>query len=213
MRHDLSFIDQPDWRRESTVSPTFLAAIIFCLFLAAGIGGVFYAYSEKLGRSYRLSAVRSSNDAIAERAGQIAQYNEQLAVWEQNLAAVQELRDQRLLWSRQLHSLWNMVPDDIILTQLSITAHAVRDAPAGAGRRGDAASQAPPRERLQYTMTITGVARGERAQEVITGFADRIPYDREIGRYLLSRELKNISGGADDEEKSFTIVCVYNLVG
>ncbi|MCF7854194.1 MAG: hypothetical protein K9N51_05295 [Candidatus Pacebacteria bacterium] len=208
MKHSLSFWEEPDWRRESTISPTFLGGILLCIMLLGGLAMASYVFTVRISRRAELERVKLENKQIAGQAERVKKRQETLQVWGGNLEQLHQLTARTMLWSRQLEALQSVVPMDITLTQLNITANEVQvDLPR---EKGAAPKQV---SKTQYVLTLSGVARGERAQETITEFSDELPRNPEIGRQLINRELKNISGARGGKAKTFTIVCIYRPVG
>jgi Tfp pilus assembly protein PilN len=207
MVHDLSFWEGPDWRRESTFSPNFLMGAILCLFAVVALGVTSYQFTTKLRLKGRLAALEGDNKRVVQRAERIRALKSKIEMWDGHMAALQKREDGRIVWSRQFEALWSLVPDDLVFNQLALNStETTEEVEKKVGGR-TAKIKIP---KVRYTLTITGMARGEDAQRTITTFSDRLPLHPVIARHLESRELKQISDAREGgDRKSFTIMCTY----
>ena len=205
--HNISFWEEPDWRRESTLNPNFVMVVVAALFLVVGLGAVSFAYTSRHSVESELSGLQSQNSEIESLAENLRKQQQRRNEWRRVLDKLETKRDKRLLISRQLEALHRAVPPEIVLEGLEIRAESV-EVPGAEGKK--------EKEALRYVMSLSGVASGPRAQAAITGFANRLRpgADSVIGARLLSSELKNISGGRNlgETNKNFTIVCTYKPV-
>jgi len=208
--HNLSFWEEPDWRRESTLNPNFIMGVIIALFAIAGLGVVSFTYTSTVSLSGELSGMKVRNEEIASKAEKVKLQKERTRMWTEVLEKLENMRRKRLVLSRQLAALQAAVPSAIVLD--SIGFHVVRvDAEMAPATTGAKENETV----LRYGMSVSGSASGDNAQAAIVAFANRLRpgADSVIGRRLLSSELKNISGGRGNQNtKSFRIECTYKAV-
>ena len=201
MVHDLSFWSEPDWRRESTLSPVFVMAVFLCLIALAGIAYTSVVFSGKISRTYALGKLEAGNERIKRQAFKVKAARAELAMWRENRAALTELEAERVIWSRQLDALRRIIPDPVTLKLIACRLERVSVAAA--------TPDTPPVPQRRYVVTMNGVAQGKEAYRAIPAFADRLQRDPEIGPYLYRATLKNMSGSPGDDETQFTIICEY----
>ena len=211
MEHNLSFWPELDWRRESTVSPIFLAVIILSIFLLIALAFTSYVFSSRLGTKSEYDRLVNDNARIAGKAQVVQNYKSRIAQWQTYLDALKEREENRIVWCRQFEALQALVPNEIVLSQLALRSARVKEDPTTAG--GTPVAGTEPKVVTRYTLTILGVAYGENAQRVISQFAESLAQQPEIGRYLENRELRDIRGGDAEAGTTFTIVCTYKPIG
>jgi Tfp pilus assembly protein PilN len=211
MEHNLSFWREPDWRRESTVSPIFLAIIVLSMFVLVALAFTSYVFSSRLGTKSEYDRLINENAKIAARAKVVQDYKTRIAQWQSYLDELDARERNRIVWSRQFEALQSLVPNEIVLSQLALRSTRVKEDPTTAG--GVPAAGAEPKVVTRYTLTILGVAYGDNVQGIISRFAESLAQQPEIGRYLENRELRDIRGGDAETGTTFTIVCTYKPIG
>ncbi|MEI8080079.1 MAG: hypothetical protein WCH61_10680 [bacterium] len=234
MRYDLNFWPEVDWRRESSIDPRFLTAVGICLLALAFLGVWSWSYADLQACRTELQAVTAANEKIKASAEDVTRQNQCLANWAVITAKLKHKEAQRLPWSTQLAALTSTVPASVLLNQLmvrsqqlkiEVLADPVSLRSAAAVADGGAAPAAPrpppvrkPRSslRLQYELTLIGVAVGEGADDVITRFSRDLPRHPEIAPWLDSVELTGVEPELrafnGRPGKRFTIVCKYRPI-
>jgi len=207
MNHNLSFWQEPDWRRESTVSPVFLSGVVIALALVGLLAYISFVFTGNMARRSDFNQIAGDNQQIAARSEAVKEQQKMINLWQNHLAALQNDAASTIVWSRQLEALQSMVPDDIVLSQLSLRSEEVRD------ESGPRAPSAPKETKLRYVVTVIGAAFGEDAQRTITRFSEQLTFHPEIDRYLQNRELKNISDTSETAGTRFTMICTYKPMG
>jgi hypothetical protein len=223
MRYDLSFWPELDWRRESSIDPRFLAAVGASTVALAIFAAWSFLYSSLQAARNERSRTVAANEKIKSLAMEVAQKNEMIRHWQGIDARLQRKPKVRMPWSRQLAALTEVVPDTVIISSVSVRSNPVKvevsDAPAvkpGAGA-ASGSRRLPVRPktvlRLQYDLTLTGVAVGDSADDVVSRFSREIPQHPEIGSWLESVELTSLQPDANafahQPGKKFSIVCRY----
>jgi hypothetical protein len=211
MEHNLSFWSEPDWRRESTVSPIFLAVIILSMFLLVALAFTSYVFSSRLATKSDYDRLVSENNKIVAQARVIKGYKSRIKQWQVYLDELDEREKKTIVWCRQFEALQTLVPNQIVLSQLALRSERIKEDPVIAGQVPTAG--VVPKVKTRYTLTILGVAYGENAQRVISQFSESLTRQPEIDRYLENRELRDIRGGDPKTGTTFTIVCTYKPIG
>ena len=234
MRYDLNFWPEVDWRRESSIDPRFLTAVGICLLVLAFLGLWSWSYADLQSCRTDLRAVTAASEKIKAGAEDVTRQNQCLANWAVVAAKLKHKEDQRLPWSTQLAALATTVPDTVFLSQLLVRSQQVRvEVPAdssslrsaaavAAGGTAQAASRPSPVRkpkfslRLQYELTLIGVAVGDGADDVITRFSRDLPRHPDIAPWLDSVELTGVEPEPrafnNRPGKKFTIVCKYRPI-
>lgn len=235
MRYDLNFWPEVDWRRESSIDPRFLAAVGICLLVLAFLGVWSWSYADLQACHADLEAVTKANDKIKASAEDVTRQNQCLANWKVITAKLEHKEAQRLPWSIQLAALATTVPDSVLLSQLLVRSQQVRvevpvvdslstrsAAAVAAGGEAQAAPRSLPARkpksslRLQYELTLIGVAVGDGADNVITQFSRDLPRHPDIAPWLDSVELTGVEPELrafnNRPGKKFTIVCKYRPI-
>lgn len=211
--HDLSFWQEPDWKRESTLNPNFLMAVIIALFIVAGIAMTTFANRARSQTSETLNNLKSQLETIKPTADELKAMQADIALWQGHLDTLSGNPDGTILWSRQLESLQRLVPPAIRLNKLEIRAEQVREklpADSAAGRPMPVILI-----KTVYHLRLQGEAIGKDAQGIITDFAQAIASDSVIGDRLKNYEVQNITelrSSSENEEslgKSFVFSCAY----
>jgi len=234
MRYDLNFWPEVDWRRESSIDPRFLAAVGICLLVLAFLALWSWSYAELQSCRSDLLTVTLANDKIKGSAEDVTRQNQCLANWRVINAKLGHKEAQRLPWSTQLAALATTVPESVLLNQLMVRSQQVKvEVPAepsglrsaaviAAGDEAPVASRPPPVRkpksslRLQYELTLVGVAVGDGADDVITQFSRDLPRHPDIAPWLDSVELTGVEPELrafnNRPGKKFTIVCKYRPI-
>ncbi len=205
MAHNLTFWSPPDWRRESTVSPVFVAVVVLSLFLVGTLAYASFVFTSKLSRQFELDQITAQNGEIAAQAGEVMEQQQKTKSWQDKVKLLRQESQLRVLWSRQLEALQELVPSNVTFSQMALRSEEMRITLPTRGPGGEKMEEIKTR----YILTITGVAFGDNQQKSITDFAEKLPQHPEIGRYVQNRELRNISAGDAEDGTRFTLVCTY----
>jgi hypothetical protein len=205
MNHDLSFWEEPDWRRESTVSPVFLGIVVISLLLVSLLAYMSYIFTGNIGRRAELNRIAGENLKIADRAEEIKEEKKMVNLWQSHLDALKEQSAKAMVWSRQFEALQSMVPEEIVFSQLSLRSEEARDESGPRSKEKET--------KYRYVLTLIGTAFGPESQRAITRFSEQLVFHPEIDRYLQNRELKNISETSDTLGTRFTLICTYEPMG
>lgn len=203
---DLNFWQEPDWRRESTINPNFLMVVIVTLVLILAGWLITHTHRVKGMATEELGDIEAQHAEIKETAEEIKEFRQLTSFWQSKLEELQEEEKRKIIVSRQLEALQQLVPSEIIIQSFRLNLNEVEV--------DNGSSDDEKEEKFQYRLDLTGTAGGENPQKIITDFAARLRpgSDNMIGRNLQSYELKQISGESgrgEGEEKKFTIECIY----
>lgn len=217
--HNLSFWDEPDWRRESTLNPNFLMGVVIALFLIAALAVASIAYSSSSSLEGRLSALQAQNQRIADQAQEVRTQKEKLNLWNEVLARLEQMERQRFVISRQLEALYEAVAQspEIQFETLEMHIETVQVEGAEGKGNGQGNGKGQKETKVRYAMSLNGFATGEGAQQIITEFWKRLrpgggEADSVIRRLMGNTELKGITGVGDENVKNFSIVCTYKPI-
>jgi len=215
MLYDLNFWQEPDWQQESSVDPNFLIVVGFCvLVMLAGIL-LLFSLLEVQSRRTDINNLEFAVEQKRPAATEVERQQACIQLWKRALASLEEQSQRRIVWCRQLAALQSLVPGSITLERVSLdTMNMKAVAP---GTRNPAAGRSVPQEisLTQYTMTITGVARGDNSEKLITAFSRALPTQSELSPYLTSVELTSVVPEPQTGErqgpsgKEFVIICRY----
>ena len=220
MQYDVNFWTEPDWRRESTISPLFLMFIVLSVFVLIGLTLTSITLGARANANADLKRLQAARDEIKDEAEQVRKQRKQARSWQAKHDMLQRLADRRIVWSRQLEALQAMVPPRMVFVSLACTADRVMATELGlatgrGAKRDSSGKKEEEQVALRYTLTINGRVRGENAQETVTSFSRQLRGNAVTGSELESRELKNLSGETTKEgtpASTFTIVCKYKPV-
>ncbi len=211
--HNLSFWQEPDWKRESTLNPNFLMAVIIALFVVASIAMTTFANRSRSHTLESLDNLKTQLESIKTAADELKAMQADIALWQGHLDTISGNSNESILWSRQLEALQRLVPAEIRLTNLEIRAEQVREklpADSAAGRPMPVVLI-----KTVYHLRLQGEALGQDAQATITDFAQKIASDNVIGDRLKHYEVQNISEMRSSSEnipspgKTFVFSCVF----
>ena len=211
MQHDLNFWQEPDWKRESSISPVFLMMVVVALFVLVGGAAASWAFHGRLTLQNRLADLSARNARIEKEALAAKDHRRKSEMWDRVLKQLDKRVAENLRWSLQLRALQELVPDDIRFDTLAVRTEQVLEHVAVQGKPGR------DELRLQYVMTINGRARGANAQKTIARFLENLapgahPLPDGGPSLSVAKEPHlNFISGADGSatEKSFAIVCVF----
>jgi len=231
MRYDLNFWPAVDWRRESSIDPRFLTVVAVALVILAFLAVWSWSYADLQNSSSDLLGVSMANDKIKGIAEDVTRQNQCLANWRTVTAKLDHKAAQRLPWSNQLAAISQCIPDAIVLNQLTVRAIQVKvevaepaartasvaAAAGGAAAAPRAASRKPKLSfRVQYELTLVGVAVGDGADDIISRFSRELPRHPAIQPWLDTVELTGVEPEAralnNRPGKKFTIVCKYRPI-
>lgn len=201
MRFDLSFWDEPNWTRESTLSPFFIMTAIAATFLVAGIALAAGAARELSVSRAQLEALNQQNNGLKASAAKAAKMKAQIDRWDKVLKTFDGLATKNLLWSCQLEALQKSVPDDVTLETMTVSGSRKGDTTDNTGKLTLPA--------WQYSLVMTCLAVGENPQESINTFLDNLSHDPLLST-LMTPELRETVTRADGSKK-FKLICTYQL--
>ena len=225
MEYDLSFWELPDWRRESSVNPKFLAAAGVCVALLAVFGCVSWAFRSVHAQKRLRDKVAADVKKIAGDAARVQLLRTRVMRWETILKKLDAKARARIVWCNQFAALQSVIPESVTLQRLQLSSQPVeveekpKDPPKPAGA-ASSSSHRPPKTRkvrmLEWRLTLTGVARGDNADQVSEELSQRLATHPDIAPKLESAKLgKVFSVPAKDGQtagKQFTINCKYKPV-
>jgi len=134
MAYDLNFWGEPDWARESGISPLFLMAVVVCLFGLAGAASASWAYHVRLSRQSELGELTRRCEKIAPEALAAKDHRRKAALWDKALMGLDERARAGMPWSAYLEELRRQVPDDIRFDTLAIRMEETVERGEGSGR-------------------------------------------------------------------------------
>lgn len=223
MQYDLNFWPEPDWQRESSVDPYFLLVLFLALLMVVCVGLAAWNAMGIQHRRGELLALEIHIGKTARAAAEVQRQLDCLALWDQVTRRLEACASGRPVLCRQLAAIQSLVPEAVTLTRLSLDsvdsrAEGARPATPAPGEGAETRVRAP-KENVQtrYVMTITGVARGANAEQVITEFSRAIPMHADLRPLLSTVELTSVvtesrMSGRDEAAgpgKEFVIVCRY----
>lgn len=240
MQYDLSFWNLPDWERESSIDPKFLAGIAAALLLLLMLATFSWSLRGLQSRRVELGTVTAQNRKVIDKAAEVQRQMACTRRWEELLGQLDSKGRTRVVWCRQLASLTGLVPDSMVLHEVTLRsqrAEAVADkgpapavapaAPAAPAAGSTSSAAAAPARRpaptkttkiqvIQCELTIKGVVRGADASEQINTFSRSLERHAELGALLDFAKLKNVAPEAGGDEKApgkqFTIQCRFKPI-
>jgi hypothetical protein len=230
MPYNLSFWSTPDWRRESSTDPKFLAAMGAALVVLAGLTALSWGYQGLQGKRRELATVTAQNKKIIEKAQDIERQIACSRRWQEILGKLECKGRARILCCRQLAALQALVPEAMVLQEVSFRSQrtemvtpvkpAAEALPEKEGESSSKRRAAPPKVTktpiIQCEMTVKGVVRGNEAEKTVTGFSRALERDAEIGPTLDYVKLRSVTPELGAEEKvpgkQFVILCRFKPV-
>ncbi len=228
--YDVSFWEPPDWRKESSFDPLFLAVVGASLVLLAMLAWFSWNFQTRLTLKGRILTMTAANDRIAKQADRVRAMRRELETWKRTAAALEWKHRARILWCRQLAAFQRTVPDAILLSNFNYTSR-VESVPItalGVGN-GSAAEKAgsnrKSRRKPQLVPVITGqvilsgIGFGRDAAEAINRFSRSLQLDSELKNWISKAEILDVGpaqtsgmleGG--DGAKAFTLECDYKPI-
>lgn len=219
MRYDLNFWPAIDWKRESSIDPRFLAGVAFCCLLLGVFTAWSFEYSSTQAAKAELQRLKAEDEKIRDTAAEVQRQLDCIKYWKEMQGRLQHKELARMPWSNILALLHADIPENVVLQAIAVSSQTkvvevMDNTPApksGTGRRvmtrrGKVAT------RLQYSLTISGTAVGENAEDTITRFS-RIHQNSktEFASFLEEAELTNMEPEFKIFEKTpsrrFVIVC------
>jgi Tfp pilus assembly protein PilN len=194
MRYDLNFWPEVDWKREGSLDPRFLMAVVLCLLLM-GIGGFWsIRYHEVQVQISQLAELKGKNERIVKDAQEVTRQKECLDYWNGILGRVNGRTAMRMPLSRQLAAVAASIPDSVVLTSLSFHSQYLR-LDSNKLLTGTAGAKEKPATFLQYDCRIDGMAYGDQAEATVTRLSRSLQWEDktgEIAPWLSSAQLAKI---------------------
>ena len=221
MQIELNFWNEPDWKRESTINPRFLAVAGLFFVIVILLGLFSWAWSMKQVREDTLNQLRLVNQQHMGAIREIERQQECIRFWRKVRRNLEVRGDKRIVWSQQLAALQRRVPERILLSKLHLRSsrrEAVDDQSRQASRSsGETPAPTRPIYETRYQLTIRGRAYAENADKVIREFSRSLPRDPVLGAAVETVQLTDVAVESTAEEtdvpvKKFTIVCRYKPI-
>jgi len=211
MRIDLNYWEPVDWKREHTGSPAFKyvgAGVIIALLL---VGWVSVKHSELSQVKKYLEDYKANAKVIEKETATTAKklaYSKLIDA--KVLQRVKKMNKSRMLWSRNLQVLPNIVTDEMLLS--NVIVRSVRPKPSKADVAAAAKKGITLKPSLIYSIAIAGVVEGDMAQaeQAVEAFSYDLASERGFGTKLRSAELKGLGKSKDVKGVTFTVNGTFN---
>lgn len=211
MRIDLNYWEPVDWKREHAGSPAFK-------YVGAGLIAALLILGWLSVKHGELTKVKNTFDELKERTEAIeketAKTAEKLAYSKlingKVLGRVKKMNENRMVWSRNLQVLPQIVPDEMILSNVIVRSGRAKLSKADlavAAKKGKTLKSP-----LVYQIAIAGVVEGDMAQaeQAVETFSYDLASEKGFGTKLKSAELKGLGKSRDVRGVTFTVNGTFN---
>ncbi|MFW5893769.1 MAG: hypothetical protein ACOCUY_01375 [Verrucomicrobiota bacterium] len=207
MKYSITFWPPPNWQREGSLNPKFLAAVgavAFFLVMLGVVGGLkadlAMAESERSSLEFKL-------DDIAPDVEEVRRQRGCTRFWEGALEAVEGITGNRILWSRQLEALARTIPESMVLSRINAQS-------SSETLPQDADSSKLERTGTRYNLQLEGEVQHARASSIIGQFSDEAQeapgFAGLIEKIELSRESPlDFKKGPG---KEFSLTVIYQII-
>lgn len=199
MRYDLNFWTPIDWRRESSIDPRFLAAAGLCVILLMIATAWRISYSGVQTAKQELQMAKEKNEHIKDAAAEVQRQSDCIRYWQEIRGKMSRKEVVRMPWSNMLAQLQAEVPETVVLqgivlraapTPVELPEAPVIKTSSSGGRKPTAIRLPTFVTKLRYELTISGIAIGTNADDVISRFSRLHKNSKaEFASYLDSAEL------------------------
>ncbi len=215
MLYDLNFWQTPDWRRESSLDPRFLAVVLCCLVLVGLLGLLSWRYRQFVTLGAQIAVIQAKCDKVESTAAEVNRQRACIRNWQRVLRGLDHKRRVRLLWCRQLAALQRLIPDSLIFSSVGFSSQQTEIVPENAKKDKSGRPKRIPV--IVGELTLRGIALGPTASEDIAWLSRNIERDPILGPLLESARLDTVASATDDlktgaVQKSFTIFCTYKPI-
>lgn len=204
MQYNLSFWDEPNWKKESSIDPVFLISAC-AVALAVTAFGV-WNWRAGINRSLEseLNGLNAENAKLTPAYEKITAKQEELKKWEDILLEFKAIEEQRIVWSQQLQAIQGAIPETMILNKILIDAKSIIKKPKDPKKAKLGAESV----KSLYTLTLTGSCKEDvdlrEAKQLILSFVEYLPKASGLENYISKAEYDSSSSG-----RSFQINCDY----
>jgi type II secretory pathway pseudopilin PulG len=189
VQYDLSFWECPNWKREGSISPTFLALVGACLMAILAVAILSWSFLRLQGTRENLSRIQAQNSEAAAATAEIKRQQDCVRLWDKALAELDKEARSRITFCRQLAALQSIVPDDIVLGRLSVTSTEARVRKEKGGKDEGFVEVTE----LRYGLGISGSAYGDQAEQLITALSREMATHPELARELETVQLTSVT--------------------
>lgn len=199
--YDLNFWEEPDWSREGTLNPVFTLFTIAAVLIVIGLGLVTKEQRQLRNKTRELEMLSQDNKALMTKAEDASKLKIKVAKWREAVDVYDELALKNFVWSSQLETIQKLVPDTIIITNLSLNTN----------RDGDVmgSKNTYPLPAWTARVTLEGVATGPEPYQTINTFFDSLQTHALLAK-IMTANLAN-TAIAEGEDKRFKIDLSYTL--
>lgn len=207
MRYSITFWQAPNWQREGSLNPKFLAVVgvIAFLLIALGVFGgmkadLAAAESERANYEFRLEQISADVKEIRRQRGCIQ-------IWEEALEAVEGVTRNRILWSRQLETLGRTIPESMILSQFRAQTSSAR-------LPQEESNSEEERYGTRYKLQLEGRVQHARASSVIGRFSAEAQITPGFAELIEKIELSRENPLDSDlgPGKEFSLTALYRII-
>ena len=196
--YDLNFWEEPDWSRESSINPLFSFVATLCLFIVIGLGLVFAEKGKLQTKINELDMVKQQNMPIKPKAEKTSTVKKEIADWQKAVDVYRQLDTKNFAWSSQLETIERLIPDQIIITSLSMTTQRAEDI--------EGTKDTFPLPAWTALVTLEGVAGGLEPYQTITTLFDKLANDKLLAKIMVPNLAKTTAVG---NKKQFKIDLKY----
>ena len=213
MEYDLSFWELPDWRRESSVNPKFLAVAGACMVLLVLLGLASWAWRSVEAQKKLRKTMESDIKKIAGAANRVKLLRSRTMKWDGILKKLDGKARARIVWCKQLAALQSVIPESVTLERLQLSSQ-----PVEVSEQPKDPKKKPRKVKmLEWRLILTVIARGDSIGQVSEELPGRLATHPDITPILETAELRGKvipvpAKAGQTAGKKFTIECKYKPV-